>query len=161
MLKIQILPNGSVFFDHVEDSFYQILCSIREPVESGDPLVESRLFPQPSEDSDEGDLLDDWKSLVEPDLHDNFLAARESVAADLRSAQRNPDGSLHFSIPRSHIDLWLNALNQSRLALAEIHQFTDADLSRAPRDLDDPRELALMRMGIYGSLQEWLIAILG
>ena len=161
MIKIQILPNGSVFFDHVEDSFYQILCSIREPVESGDPLVESRLFPQPSEDADEENLLDDWKSLVEPDLHDNFLAARESVAADLRSAQRNSDGSLHFTIPRSHIDNWLSALNQSRLALAEIHQFTDSDLSRAPGDLDDPRELALMKMGIYGSLQEWLVAISG
>lgn len=161
MIKIQILPNGSVFFDHVENSFYQMLCSIREPVESGDPLVESRLFPQPSEDADEENLLDDWKSLVEPDLHDNFLAARESVAADLRSAQRNSDGSLHFTIPRSHIDNWLSALNQSRLALAEVHQFTDSDLSRAPSDLDDPRELALMRMGIYGSLQEWLVAISG
>ena len=161
MIKIQILPNGSVFFDHVENSFYQMLCAIREPVESGDPLVESRLFPQPSEDADEDNLLDDWKSLVEPDLHDNFLAARESVAADLRSAQRNSDGSLHFTIPRSHIDNWLSALNQSRLALAEIHQFTDSDLSRAPGDLDDPRELALMRMGIYGSLQEWLVAISG
>lgn len=161
MIKIQILPNGSVFFDHVENSFYQMLCSIREPVESGDPLVESRLFPQPSEDADEENLLDDWKSLVEPDLHDNFLAARESVAADLRSAQRNSDGSLHFTIPRGHIDNWLSALNQSRLALAEIHQFTDSDLSRAPGDLDDPRELALMRMGIYGSLQEWLVAISG
>jgi hypothetical protein len=161
MIKIQILPNGSVFFDHVENSFYQMLCSIREPVESGDPLVDSRLFPQPSEDADEENLLDDWKSLIEPDLHDNFLAARESVAADLRSAQRNSDGSLHFTIPRSHIDNWLSALNQSRLALAEIYQFTDSDLSRAPGDLDDPRELALMRMGIYGSLQEWLVAISG
>jgi len=161
MIKIQILPNGSVFFDQVEESFYQILFSIREPVESGDPLVESRLFPQPSEDVEEGDLLDDWKSLVEPDLHENFLAARESVAADLRNAQHNSDGSLHFTIPRNHIDLWLSALNQARLALAEIHQFTDADLSRAPQDLDDPREFALMRMGIYGSLQEWLVAVVG
>ena len=161
MIKIQILPNGSVFFDHVEDSFYQILCSIREPAESGDPSVESRLFPQPTNDDEESDLLDDWKSLIEPDLHDSFLAARESVAADLRSAQKNPDGSLHFTIPRPHIDNWLSALNQSRLALAEIHQFTDAELGRAPGDLDDPRELALMRMGIYGSLQEWLVAISG
>jgi hypothetical protein len=161
MLKIQILPNGSVFFDELEESFYQILCSIREPVESGDPSVESRLFPQPSEDSNESDLLDDWKSLIEPDLHDSFLAARESVAADLRSAQRNPKGSLQLTIPRSHIDLWLSALNQARLALTEIHQFTEADLSRAPRDLDDPREFALMRMGIYGSLQEWLVAVAG
>jgi hypothetical protein len=58
-------------------------------------------------------------------------------------------------------DLWLSALNQARLALAEIHQFTDADLSHAPHDLDDPREFALMRMGIYGSLQEWLVAVVG
>lgn len=159
MLKIQLLPNGSVFFDQVQDAFYQVLCTIREPVESGDPLVESRLFPQPSEDNRESDLLDDWKSLVEPDLHDSFLAARETVAADLRNAQRNPNGSIHFTIPRSHIDLWLSALNQARLALAEIHQFNDADLSRAPEDLDDPREFALMRMGLYGSLQEWLVSV--
>ena len=159
MIKIQILPNGSIFFDHVEDPFYQILCSIREPVELGDPLVESRLFPMPTQDAEESDLWDDWKSLVEPDLHDSFLAARETVSADLRSAQHNPDGSLHFTIPRSHIDLWLSALNQARLALAEIHQFTDDDMSRAPADLDDPREFALMRMGIYGSLQEWLVAV--
>lgn len=159
MIKIQILPNGSVQFDHVEEPFYQMLCSIREPVESGDPSVESRLFPMPSEDAEEDNLRDDWKSLIEPDLHDTFLAARESVAADLRNAQQNPDGSLQFTIPRSHIDLWLSALNQARLALAEIHHFTDADLIRPPRDLDDPREFALMRMGIYGSLQEWLVAV--
>ena len=84
----------------MEDSFYQILCTIREPVESGDPLVESRLFPQPSDDVDEVDLLDDWKSLVEPDLHDSFLAARESVAADLRGAQHNPDAAVAHRLHR-------------------------------------------------------------
>jgi hypothetical protein len=161
MITIQVLPNGSVSFDNLQESFYQILCSIREPVESGDPFVESRLFPQPTGDADEVELLDDWKSLIEPDLHDSFLSARESVAADLRSAQKKPDGSIHFTIPRTHIDNWLNALNQSRLALAEIHQFTDAELGRAPCDLDDPREFALMQMGLYGSLQEWLVAVSG
>jgi hypothetical protein len=103
----------------------------------------------------QSDLWDDWKSLVEPDLHDSFLGARETVSANLRNA----DGSLHFTIPRSHIDLWLSTLDQARLALTEIHQFTEADMSRAPGDLDDPREFALMRMGIYGSLQEWLVAV--
>jgi hypothetical protein len=161
MLTIQILPNGSILFDQVGDPLFEILCSIREPVESGDPLVESRLFPQPSENADEDDLLDDWKSLVEPDLHDSFLAARESVAADLRGAQKNSDGSYHFTIPRSHLDNWLSALNQARLALAEIHQFTEAELSRAPDDLSDPREFALMRMGVYGTLQEWLVSVVG
>jgi hypothetical protein len=63
-------------------------------------------------------------------MQDTFLAACESVAADLRSAQRNPDGSLQFTIPRNHIDLWLSAMNQARLTLAEIHQFTNDDLSR-------------------------------
>lgn len=159
-MKIKLLSNGSIFFDEVGYPLFQILSSIREPVESGDPLVEARLFPHPSEDSGETELLDDWKSLIEPDLHDNFLAARESVAADLRGAVNNPDGTKQFTIPRSHIDFWLSALNQARLALAEIHQFTDADLSRPPFDLDDDREFALMRMGIYGSLQEWIVAVI-
>ncbi|MEI8293177.1 MAG: DUF2017 family protein [bacterium] len=159
MTTIKLLPDGSARFDHVGDDLYQILCAIREPVESGNPLVESRMFPQPSEDSGEDDLLDDWKSLVEPELHDAFLAARESVAADLRGAQWNADGSRHFIIPRSHMDNWLSALNQARLALAEIHQFTDEDLSRSPGDLEDPTEFALMRMSLYGSIQEWIVAI--
>ena len=63
-------------------------------------------------------------------MQETFLSAYESVAADLRSAQRNPDGSLQFTIPRNHIDLWLSAMNQARLALAEINQFTNDDLSR-------------------------------
>jgi len=159
-VKIQLLPNGSIFFDQIGQPLFEILSSFREPVESGDPLVESRLFPQPSADSSEDELLDDWKSLIEPDLHDNFLAARESVTADLRGALSNPDGTRQFTIPRSHIDYWLSSLNQARLALAEIHQFTDADLNRPPLDLEDDREFALMRMGIYGSLQEWIIAVI-
>jgi len=158
-MKIQLLPNGSIFFHQLQNAFFGILNSVREPVESGDPRVESRLFPNPTTDAAESDLLDDWKSLIEPDLHDGFLAARESVAADLRGVQRATDGSLQFIIPRSHFDHWLSALTQARLALAEIHQFTDAELSRAPGDIDDPREFALMRMAIYGSFQEWIVAV--
>ena len=106
MIKIQILPNGSVFFDQVEDSFYQILCSIREPVESGDPLVESRLFPQPSEDVEEEDLLDDftergvYASYIIGEIHADSLDEDDKPGL-FRSGYAVSNGNTHGNKPLS------------------------------------------------------------
>lgn len=160
MVKVQILPNGSMLFEGVGDPLYRMLCGIREPSECGDPRVESRFFPVPTEEEDAEALCEDWKAFVQPDLHNDFQSAREAVSADLRRAGKNPDGSRSFHIPPAHIDHWLSALNQARLALAELHQFSERDMSRSPGDIDDPREYALMQMGIYGTMQEWLVGLL-
>ena len=159
MATVRILDDGSVCFEGIASQLLQILGRMHEASESGNPDVEERLFPAPVLDSTNNHIAEDWKAFVEPDLQAGFLSAREAVSADLRSAKKMEDGALSFRIPPKHLDHWLNALTQSRLALASLHRFTDDDMNRAPGDLDDPREFALMQSGIYGSMLEWLVSI--
>jgi hypothetical protein len=158
MAEVSIQKNGALKFDFVAPQLYEILCGIREAAETPDPRVEARFFPEPSEGDDS--LAEDWKAFVQPDLHEGFQSARETVAADLRGAKERKTGHFTFTIPKAHIDAWLSALNQARLALAEAHGFGDAEMSRGPRDQSEPRETALFRLMVYGLLQERLVATL-
>ena len=117
MAEVSIQKNGALKFDFVAPHLYEILCGIREAAETPDPRVEARFFPEPSEGDDS--LAEDWKAFVQPDLHEGFQSARETVAADLRGAKERKTGHFTFTIPKAHIDAWLSALNQARLALAE------------------------------------------
>lgn len=160
MASVRILDDGSVSFEGIAPQLLQILGRMHEASESGNPDVEERLFPSPVSDSLHDPVAEDWKAFVEPDLQAEFLSARAAVTADLRGAEKMEDGNFSFRIPPKHLDHWLSALTQSRLALASLHRFTDDDMNRSPGDLDDPREFALMQSGIYGSMLEWLVSIM-
>lgn len=159
MATVRILDDGSVSFEGIAPQLLHILGRMHDAAESGNPDVEDRLFPPPVEDSSCDHIAEDWKAFVEPDLQTEFLSAREAVSADLRGAEKTDDGEFIFRIPPKHLDHWLSALTQSRLALHALHHFTEDDMNRPPGDLDDPREFALMQSGIYGSMLEWLISI--
>lgn len=160
MAEVSIQKNGALRFDFVAPELYEILCGIREDAGTADVRVEARFFPEPGSTEEVESLGEDWKAFVQPDLHDGFQSARETVAADLRGAKRRKTGHFTFSIPPVHLDAWLSALNQARLALAEVHGFGEAEMSRPPGDRDDPREHALFRLMVYGLLQERLVAVL-
>jgi hypothetical protein len=58
----------------------------------------------------------------------------------------------------AHADAWLNALNQARLAIAAIYQFSDNELCdhyRSP--LGSRRDLSLFQVNFYGFLQEFIL----
>ena len=102
-------------------------------------------------------LVEDWKSLVHPGLQETFLSAREVVLADLRRISEI-DGKFTMEIPKNHIDAWLNALNQARLAIAGENHFGERDLAKEiVPDSTDPRSLALFQISFYGFLQECLV----
>jgi hypothetical protein len=159
MASVHILDDGSVSFEGIAPQLLHILGRMHEATESGSPDVEERLFPAPVHESTDDHIAEDWKAFVEPDLQAEFLSARAAVTADLRGAEKMADGNFIFRIPQKHLDLWLNALTQSRLALASLHHFTEDDMNRSSGDLDNPREFALMQSGIYGSMLEWLVSI--
>ncbi len=159
MASVRILDDGTVLFEGIAPQLLHILSRMHEAAESGDSEVEDRLFPSPVSVTSEDHIAEDWKAFVEPDLQSGFLSAREAVAADLRGADKTKGGDFVFRIPPKHLDHWLSALTQSRLALNAIHHFTEDDMNRSTADLDDPREFALMQSGIYGSMLEWLISI--
>lgn len=123
--------------------------------------VEERLYPSPSLEPSERGLCEDWKAYVQPELHELFQSARQVVEADLRGLKEGENDFFSLEFPFKHAESWLNALNQARLALAEAHAFTEAELSqREPSHIADERDLARIQMEFYGYLQHWLVEAL-
>lgn len=158
-IGVRITKEGGVLFEGVDPLFLRLLGEIRATAELDDPRVESRFFQSPSADPDADELREDWKAFVQPELHSAFAASRDVVEADLRRAA-TASGSPSLLIPRQHIDHWLSALNQARLALSEFHGFDEKDMDHPDMDPDSPRGHALLQMHIYGLLQEWLVSML-
>ncbi len=159
-IAVRITKEGGVLFEGVDPLFLRLLGEIRSSAELDDPRVEARFFQTPSTDPENDELREDWKSLIEPELHTAFGAARDAVEADLRRAESGSPANRSLLIPRPHIDHWLGALNQARLALFEFHKFSEKEMSRSPIEPSDPREHALLQMHVYGLLQEWLVSVL-
>ena len=153
-MKLSATEDGSLDLEEIPPFLFQFLKDVPSRAASTDPLVEDRFFPAPSQE----ELLgEDWKSLVQPELQALFLSNREVAQADLRAAVENL-GMFSMKIPANHMDAWLNALNQARLAIAEEHQFQDGDLSEEVMpDPSDPRSLLLFQVNFYGFLQECLV----
>ena len=159
-IGISILQDGGVFFEGIDPLLHKMLTEIRTSAELDDPRVEARFYQSPTTDPEAEDLREDWKAFVQPDLHSAFASSREVVAADLRRCSSNPQGHHSLLIPKNHIDHWLSALNQARLALVEYHGFYEAEMSRQPENLEDLRDYALLQLSIYGLMQEWLVSLL-
>jgi uncharacterized protein DUF2017 len=136
-----------------------LMRQIPGPFDPDNKAVEERLFPKPSGDPAEKALHEDWKAHVEPELHSLFLSARQVVEADLRGFKEDENGfSLEFSA--GHVESWLNALNQARLALAAQHQLDEAELSRPePMLILSERDLAKFQIHFYAALQQWLVEV--
>lgn len=129
-------------------------------IEQGADIAESRLFPLPAATADEETLRDDWKAHVQPELHDWFLGARQVVATDLR-AMREKGGTFQLEFSLRHAEAWLNALNQARLTLAEVHAFDEKDLgSHLPAEIAGDRDLARFQIDFYAGIQFWLVELL-
>ena len=153
-MKLSATDEGSLDLDEIPPFLLELLQAIPVQAASNDPHVESRFFPAPSSDEM---LVEDWKSLVQPGLQETFLSAREVVLADLRRISEI-DGKFTMEIPKNHIDAWLNALNQARLAIAGENHFGERDLAKEiVPDSTDPRSLALFQISFYGFLQECLV----
>jgi hypothetical protein len=129
------------------------------------PSGSARLTPPPGEDEE---LLQDWEDHVQPELRRHFETERSVMAADLEGlkaeeavagSEQHPTWSLE--IPPGHVEAWLTTLNALRLALAEEHGLTEADLSRNDEpDFSTERGLTLMQVNFYAFIQECLLLVL-
>ena len=159
-IGVRITKEGGVLFEGLDPLFLSLLREIRATAELDDPRVEARFFQSPCEEEQADELREDWKAYVEPELHSGFAAARDVVEADLRRAESNSQAPPSLLIPRQHIDHWLSALNQARLALAEFHEFGEKEMDAPLLPPTDPRSHARLQMNVYGLLQEWLVSLL-
>ncbi|MEO8206179.1 MAG: hypothetical protein ABI615_08355, partial [Chthoniobacterales bacterium] len=127
-------PDKHVHFDEIPAVGADWLKNISQAIESGrdSDTVESRLFPLPAEGAETEEICADWKAHVQPGLHEWFQSTSSLVREDVRGMKQEGD-DFSLSIPVSHIGGWLNALNQARLVLAELHKLGEKDLNRKRR----------------------------
>jgi len=153
-MKLTATEKGALDLEEIPPFLYELLQAIPRRAASSDPRVNSRFFPAPAQDEL---LLEDWKSLVQPELQATFLSAREVVQADLRGASELEEG-FSMEIPPNHMDAWMSALNQARLAIAEENGFGEQEMAEeVSPDASDPRSLSLFQISFYGFLQECLV----
>ena len=153
-MKLAATEEGALDLEEIPPFLFGLLQAVPLGAASKDPRVETRFYPVPALD----DLLvEDWKTLVHPELQETFLSAREVVLADLRRTSE-AEGRFSMEIPPNHMDAWLSTLNQARFAIAEENHFGEKDLAEEiVPDSSDPRSLALFQISFYGFLQECLV----
>ncbi len=154
-MKIEREPDGGFVFEEVEPQLAQLFLAIPAAADpAGDPAALERLFPAPSPGGD-GVLNEEWGNFVVPELREAFATAVTTVAADLQPLRV---GGSAWVVPPAHMDAWLSALNQARLALAARHGVTEQDMDMpAPFPVDSEKEVAVAQIHLYGLLQECLI----
>lgn len=117
--------------------------------------AEDRLYSRP--ELVEGEFTEDWEAYVKPELHHLFQSATETVETDLNSTQEIvPDeGGIEYrlKVPGTHVEAWVNAVNQARLVIAAKHRFNSADLEGGlPDSIESPRDMALLQIHLYDFL---------
>ncbi|MFA7344029.1 MAG: DUF2017 family protein [Terrimicrobiaceae bacterium] len=153
-MKLTATEEGALDLEEIPPFLFDLLNAAPLRAASGDPRVENRFYPAPAPDET---LAEDWKALVQPELRETFLSAREVVLADLRAASETGE-IFSMRIPPHHMDSWLSTLNQARLAIAEENHFGEKDLAEEiSPDTADPRSLSLFQISFYGFLQECLV----
>ena len=117
-----------------------------------DPAARARLYSSPTGGA-EPEFDEEWQEYIEPGLREQFQTNLSLVETDLAAlpAQGSEDAAV-LRIPVDHLDSWINALNQARLALAARHSITEEDME-SELLLGDARGFALFQVEFYGSLQ--------
>lgn len=142
----------------IQEPFRSLLRELPAVPEQHAQAAAGRLFPKPAEPESDPEIAADWDTLVRPDLERLFASAREIVARDLASLEKKGAGS-KLAIPSAHVEAWIHALTQARLALAEAHHFTEGELSEPfEGPFDSPRARVRLQMDFYAALLEWLVS---
>ena len=154
-MNIERDETGGFVFSEVEAplaAMFRAIPSAADPELS--KAAFDRLFPDPFAGK-EPELSVEWADYVQPELREGFENASTTVEADLEPLSAGGDG---WTIPREHVDAWLNTLNQARLALAAKYEVGEADMSRtAPYPPENERSIAVSQIHVYGLLQECLL----
>lgn len=129
------------------------IASNAAPGENGP--ARARLFPRPTAGR-EPDADRDWHEYVEPDLRRLFQDALDVVEGDVKriGPEGRRRGGYALSIPVQHLEAWIHALNQARLAIVARNDFSEKDMSGGVPAEGDARALALFQVHFYGFLQE-------
>ena len=157
-MKIQRLNANTIALEEIDGLIGELLRQIPESADpSGNAAATERLFPSLTEGR-EPDADADWREYVEPGLRELFLDAVSVVREDLKDFPAKTT-AVHraLQLPVKHLEAWIHALNQARLALAARHGFTERELEREIPTEGGARAFALFQVHFYGLLQEFFL----
>ena len=138
----------------VESALLWRLAAAADP--HGSAAAEQRLASSLTGGTDP-DLDEEWKEHVLPELRTLFASAVEIVRSDLVGSWLSPGTDAAVRVPVAHIEPWLIALNQARLALAARHDLTEETMNQRPPEDLAPPTLARLFVDFFGHLQELLL----
>ncbi len=138
----------------VEGALLWRLAAAADPHDS--KAAEQRLASSPTAGA-APELDEEWKEHVLPELRTLFATAVEIVRTDLVGSWISPGTDAAVRVPVAHIEPWLIALNQARLALAARHGLTEETMNQRPPEDLAPRTLARLFVDFFGHLQELLL----
>jgi hypothetical protein len=149
--------DGSLVLDNIDENIAVLLQMIGPSADpDGNTDVTDRLYSSPT-GGREPEFEEEWREYVTSDLEKQFGLAQDAVRQDLAKLAVDPEtGVGEVRIPADHLEQWINAVNQARLAIAARHHFTE-------REMDDDLEIGdagffpRFQLRIYGMLLETLI----
>jgi len=138
----------------IESAILWRLAAAADP--TGSEAAQKRLASSPSAGA-QPELDEEWKEHVLPELRTLFASAVEIVRLDLVGSWLGPGTDASVRVPASHVEAWLIALNQARLALAARHGLTEDAMTQRPPDDLQPATLARLFVDFFGGLQQILL----
>jgi Domain of unknown function (DUF2017) len=157
-MKIQRLDAKTIVLEEIDGMIAELLRQIPVSADpSGSEAATERLFPSLTEGR-EPDADEEWREYVEPGLRELFMDAISIVQKDLKDFSDKEDARPRtLRLPVKHLDAWIHALNQARLALAARHGFSERELEHEIPTEGGARAFALFQVHFYGLLQEFFL----
>ena len=153
-MKISRVDENTVALSRLDLLCCELLHQIPASAEIDDRAVRERMFSSPT-GGREPELERDWQRYVRPELRHIFQSSLQVVQGDLQAFPPSDGSDEHtLHIPLRHLDAWIHALNQARLALATRHNFAESEMESAIPMTGDARALALFQVHFYGFLME-------
>lgn len=154
-VEISRLDKQTVSVAGLDPFLIDLLHKIAEAADPmGNEAASARLYSTPTQGA-EPEFDAEWTELIQPDLEEHFASSVEIVQGDLHGFPASDPGSdgNELQIPAAHLEAWIHALNQARLALAARFNVTENDMNDLPLG-GDVRALSVFQIHFYGFLQE-------
>ncbi|MGA2603813.1 MAG: DUF2017 family protein [Verrucomicrobiia bacterium] len=152
-LKVQPLDEKRILISGIPPVLAAMLREVPEILELRDsPDARARLYPNPTADNDK--INQEWRQMAGPELRHLFVSAGETVGRDLTALAVDGESgdAWRVAFPIEHVPAWINALNQARLILGEVHKIDEVEMNRTDFDPQSAKHMAALRIHLLGYL---------
>jgi hypothetical protein len=152
-LSVQPLDEKRILISGIPAVLAAMLRELPEILELRDsPDARARLYPNPTNGNDK--INREWHQMAGPELRHLFVSAGETVTRDLTALRADKENGEAWQVafPIEHVPAWMNALNQARLILGEVHKMDEVEMNRTDFDPQSARHMAALRIHLLGYL---------